>query len=161
MVNRSPSAQHTGAFRLVDPLQVSRRRLGSSGVGWFGWARRVREMASGSNTPLLIGGGPGYDAGMSGDNVVGDGALVEDGDGREFRLCLIDTRTADPEKVAFIEPRDDGWVRDEPDPEERERTLREGLAAVAEYEAEFGAFTEEEKTWASGLLDSLGIGTKR
>ena len=108
-----------------------------------------------------MGGGPRYDAGMSGDNVVGDGKLVEDGGGREFRLCLIDTRTADPEKVAFLEPRDDGWVREEPDPEERERILREGLAAVAEYEAEFGVFTEEEKAWSKRILDEFGIGSTR
>ena len=107
-----------------------------------------------------MGGGLRYDAGMSGDNVVGDG-MVEDGHGREFRLCLIDTRTADPEKVAFLTQPDDGWVREEPDPEELERIRQEGLAAVAEYEAEFGAFTEEEKTWASGLVDSLGLGAKR
>ena len=38
--------------------------------------------------------------------------------------------------------------------------MKEGLAAVAEYEAEFGAFTDGERTWASGLLDSLALGTK-
>ena len=117
--------------------------------------------ASGSNIPLLMGAGSGYDAGMSGDNVVGDGKLVEDGDGREFRLCLIDTRTADPEKVAFLNQPDDGWVREEPDPEELERIRQEGLAAVAEYEAEFGAFTEEEKAWSKKILDEFGIGSTR
>ena len=145
------------AARQASPTDRLRARLGCA--RWGSSATWYRG-ASGLNVPLLIGAGPGYDAGMSGDNVVGDGALVEDGDGREFRLCLIDTRTADPEKVAFLSP-PDGWVREEPDPEELERIRQEGLAAVAEYEAEFGAFTEEEKTWASGLLDSLGIGTKR
>lgn len=105
--------------------------------------------------------GLGYDADMSGSNVVEDGALVEDGDGRKFRLCLIDTRTADPEKVAFLNQPDDGWVREEPDPEELERIRQEGLAAVAEYEAEFGAFTEEEKAWSKKILDEFGIGSTR
>lgn len=32
--------------------------------------------------------------------------------------------------------------------------IQEGLAAVAEYEAEFGEFTEEEMAWADALLNS-------
>ena len=112
------------------------------------------------NTPLLMGAGRGYDAGMSSHNVVGDGSRVEDGDGLGFRLCLIDTSTADPEKVAFLEQFDAGRKPDEPCPKETDRGVKEGLAAVAEYEAEFGAFTDGERTWASGLLDSLALGTK-
>jgi hypothetical protein len=36
--------------------------------------------------------------------------------------------------------------------------FEDGLRAVAEYEAEHGAFTEEEKRWADAVLDSHGVG---
>jgi hypothetical protein len=37
-------------------------------------------------------------------------------------------------------------------------TIQRGLRAVAEYEAENGAFTEEELAWADALFDEHGIG---
>jgi hypothetical protein len=37
-------------------------------------------------------------------------------------------------------------------------TIQRGLRAVAEYEAENGALTEEELAWADALLDEHGIG---
>ena len=40
----------------------------------------------------------------------------------------------------------------------REAHLEDGLAAVAEYEAEHGAFTPEELAEADRVLDELGIG---
>jgi predicted nucleic acid-binding protein len=36
--------------------------------------------------------------------------------------------------------------------------LQRGLRAVAEYEAENGALTEEELAWADAVLDEQGIG---
>ena len=74
-----------------------------------------------------------------------------------FRLYVIDLSKMDPEKS-----RDFGsggsWEPVEETPEERARRLEEGRAAVAEYEAEFGAFTPEEKAWARATMASLGIG---
>jgi hypothetical protein len=40
-------------------------------------------------------------------------------------------------------------------------TIQRGLRAVAEYEAEYGALTEEELAWADALLDEHGIGRNR
>ena len=39
--------------------------------------------------------------------------------------------------------------------------IKEGLAAVAEYEAEYGAFTEEELARADAALARLGIHSRR
>jgi hypothetical protein len=39
---------------------------------------------------------------------------------------------------------------------QRQLRRQEGLAAVREYEAEFGAFTDEERAWADAILDRLG-----
>ena len=36
---------------------------------------------------------------------------------------------------------------------ERALVIEEGLAAVAEWEAEHGAFTEDELAWADAVLD--------
>jgi hypothetical protein len=36
--------------------------------------------------------------------------------------------------------------------------IEDGLRAVAEYEAEYGPFTEEERRWAREELDRLGVG---
>jgi hypothetical protein len=40
----------------------------------------------------------------------------------------------------------------------RAARIEEGLRGVAEYEAEHGAFTEEELRWADDVLDRLGVG---
>ena len=74
-----------------------------------------------------------------------------------FRLYAIDLSKMDPEKS-----RDFGsggsWEPVEETPEERSRRVEEGLAAVAEHEAEFGPFSPEAEAWAEAVLDRLGIG---
>ena len=50
------------------------------------------------------------------------------------------------------------WAPVEETPEERSRRVEEGLAAVAEHEAEFGPFSPEAEAWAEAVLDRLGIG---
>jgi hypothetical protein len=44
---------------------------------------------------------------------------------------------------------------------ETEISLADGLAAVAEWEAESGPITPEELAKADAILDAAGIGTKR
>lgn len=39
--------------------------------------------------------------------------------------------------------------------------ILDGLDAVAEWEAENGAFTDEELAWADAMLDANGIGVPR
>jgi hypothetical protein len=44
---------------------------------------------------------------------------------------------------------------------ESEVSIEEGLAAVAEFEAECGPLSEEDLAAASAVLDAAGIGRKR
>ena len=73
-----------------------------------------------------------------------------------IRLYAIDLSRADPEMIREL-GLDGSWKPVEETPEERARRLEEGLAAIAEYEAEYGAFTADEKAWARGIMASLGI----
>ena len=73
-----------------------------------------------------------------------------------FRLYAIDFSKVDPEALGG--PDGDDWEPVEDSPEEHAKRLEEGLAAVAEYEAEYGAFGPELEAWADAVLDSLGIG---
>ena len=79
-----------------------------------------------------------------------------DGDDRDFRLYVIQLSKADRRVSGDLD--DDDWTPVEETPEERAKRLEEGLAAVAEYEAEYGAFTPEQEAWAAAVLDRLGIG---
>lgn len=72
-------------------------------------------------------------------------------------MYTIDLSKADPEKrkqLGFV----GGRAPVEDPPEERAKRIERGLAAIAEYEAEYGAFTPEEMEWSRAVLDSLGIG---
>ena len=96
------------------------------------------------------------------DMAVTDSALtripVADGkSGENVRLYLLDMSKADPEKLKEFRC-GDSWTPYEETPEEQEHRLAEGRAALAEYEAEYGAFTLEEKAWARKILGDLGIG---
>ena len=81
----------------------------------------------------------------------------EDGAGDASRMYLIDFSTAAPDERSALEL-DGSREPVEEAAEERAKRLDEGLAAVAEYEAEFGPFTPEEKAWARAVLDRAGIG---
>lgn len=76
-------------------------------------------------------------------------------------LYLIDLSQADPDKMSELRASYASWDVVEESPEERARRLEEGLAAVAEYEAEYGAITPEQEAWADTVLDGLGFGTTR
>ena len=73
-------------------------------------------------------------------------------------LYAIDLSQADPDKMSALRASYTSWDLVEESHEERARRLEEGLAAVAEYEAEYGAITPEQEAWADTVLDRLGIG---
>lgn len=83
----------------------------------------------------------------------------EDGTGDGAPMYLIDFSKAGPEE-SNQRGSDGSWEPVEETPEERARRMREGLAAIAEYEAEFGTFTADEKAWARGVMASLGVGVE-
>ena len=64
-----------------------------------------------------------------------------------FRLYAIDSSKADPEKLEDLRACYVTLTPVEETPEEHAKRLEDGLAAVAEYEAEFGAFTPEDEAW--------------
>ena len=110
------------------------------------------------NAPLLNLSELGYRGAMVVSYRDLGGRLVpEDGDEGKIQLYLLDMSKADPEKLKEF-GFDGTWTPVEETPEERAKRLEEGLAALAEYEAEYGAFTPEERAWAREILDSLGIG---
>ena len=81
----------------------------------------------------------------------------EDGREEPTGLYAIRLSKADPEKKREL-GLDGPRTPIEEDPEERANRIEEGLAAIAEYEAEYGAFTADEKAWARGVMARLGIG---
>lgn len=81
----------------------------------------------------------------------------EDGAGDGTRMYLIDFSTAAPDERSAL-GLDGSWEAVEEDAEERATRQKEGLAAIAEYEAECGIFTADEKAWARGVMARLGIG---
>jgi len=78
---------------------------------------------------------------------------VEDG----ARTYVIDFSKADPRTIEEL-GWDGNWEPVEETPADRAKRLKDGMAAIAEYEAEYGAFTADEKAWARGVMASLGIG---
>lgn len=79
--------------------------------------------------------------------------------GEGVRLYAVDLSKADPEKIEEL-GLDDPWEPVEETAAERANRLEEGLTAVAEYEAEYGPFTADEKAWARQVMDSLGVGVE-
>ena len=52
------------------------------------------------------------------------------------------------------------WTPREEAPEEREARRQRCRVATAEYDAEFGPLTPEERAWADAILDELGVGVE-
>lgn len=71
----------------------------------------------------------------------------------ETKLYVLSFSKMDPELRASLVG---DWSPPEETPEERAARLESCRVATAEYDAEFGPLTPEEKAWADAILDGSG-----